>query len=132
MDAHNCRMIEPEPRVTALMDQREMVSLDRTNLPRLHTTLDKRFLSGPARTVRFESDATPLPVRRIARHALDRNTFRQSTGGLTILRGASSPIYPLRHRSYSTFPILHGALLVDSRAATSTSRRQLRLLHRTR
>ena len=44
------------------------------------------------------------------RHALDRYTFRQSARGLTIHRGATSPILDLRHSCYSTFTI-HGALL---------------------
>ena len=45
------------------------------------------------------------------RHALDRYTFRQSARGLTIHRGATSPILVLRHSCSSTFTI-HGALLV--------------------
>ena len=43
--------------------------------------------------------AASLTVRRIARNVLDRTTFRQSGHGLTILRGASSPILPFRYRS---------------------------------
>ena len=45
------------------------------------------------------------------RHALDRYTFRQSARGLTIHRGATSPILVLRHSCSSTFTI-HGSLLV--------------------
>ena len=69
-----------------------------------------------------------LPVRRITRHALDRNTFRQSARGLTILRGAPSPILPFRHPRFLDhsdtavpYSLIQGRHLDQSEAASATT-----------
>ena len=136
-DAHNCRMRSSlSPKFHYWLTREMLVSLDRAGGPNelfichnIDEAVFVRTLSAQSVKVLCPRGAPYCPAHQ--RHALDRNTFRQSTRGLTISRGASSPIYPFRHPWFTRPSRYHRALRPDSRAATSTSRRQLRLLHHT-
>ena len=92
--------IEPEPKVPVLVNARDVgftQSRDRMSyvLSQPRRSVFVRTLSAQSVKVWCPRGAPYCPAHQ--RHALDRNTFRQSTRGLTISRGASSPILLFRH-----------------------------------